>query len=57
MVNTLLELPGSLVSSVTVEADERTEAQVEEVMASSPKGKDSPRITTASHQNTHTRKS
>ena len=49
-VKTLLELPGSLVSSVTLEAEERSEAQVAEVMASSPRGKDSFSITTASHQ-------
>ena len=57
LVNTLLELPGSLVSSVTVLEDLIRSDQTLARIASSPRGKDSWRKITASHQKTQILKS
>ena len=52
LVKTLLELPGSRVSSLTVRADLIRSDHTVAFMASRPRGKDSFRKMTASHQNT-----
>ena len=57
LVKTLLELPGSRVSSVTVREDFIRSDHTLAFMASRPRGKDSLRKRTASHQKTQILKS